>query len=44
VGIKVETKPFFYQPFTLNDEIVPLMKNFSLNPLEKRRKLFSVCS
>jgi hypothetical protein len=44
-GIKVETKPFLSeQPFTLNDEIVPLMKNFSLNPLEKKRKLFSVCS
>jgi hypothetical protein len=42
VGNKSRNEAIFLseQPFTtLNDEIVPLMKNFSLNPLEKKKKI-----
>jgi hypothetical protein len=43
VGNKVVTKLFHIRAaFSLQDEIVPY-KEFFLKPLEKRRKLFSVC-
>jgi hypothetical protein len=45
VGNKSRNEALFIseQPFSLQDEIVPLIKEFFLKPLEKRRKLFSVC-
>jgi hypothetical protein len=46
VGNKSRNEAIFLseQPFTLNDEMCLWWRNFSLNPREKRRKLFSVCS
>jgi hypothetical protein len=46
VGNKSRNEAFFIRAaFYLNDEIVPLMKEFFFKPFSrKRRKLLSICS